>query len=125
MVAGAPDLVAQLLDKLVENALDFAHADTAVEVRLIRGLGVALLSVANEGPPIPGEIADKLFDSMISARPPDATGKIHLGLGLTIVRAIADFHEASVSVSNRRDVSGVTFSAAFPLRLSARPAASG
>jgi dedicated sortase system histidine kinase len=114
-VLGAPDLVAQLLDKLVENALDFARADTAIEVRLNRGLGVALLAVWNEGPPIPDEVANKVFDSMISARPTDPTGKVHLGLGLTIVRAIADFHEAPVSASNRRDVPGVTFSVAFPL----------
>ncbi len=119
-VLGAPDLVAQLLDKLVENALDFARADTAVEVRLNRGLGVALLAVWNEGPPILDEVANKLFDSMISARPKGLSGKIHLGLGLTIVRAIADFHEAPVSASNRRDVPGVTFSVAFPLHRAGR-----
>lgn len=120
-VLGAPDLVAQLLDKLVENALDFARTDTAIEVRLNRGLGVALLAVWNEGPPIPDEVANKLFDSMISARPKGPTGKVHLGLGLTIVRAIADFHEAPVSASNRRDVSGVTFSVAFPLHRGPQP----
>lgn len=114
IVLGAPDLVAQLLDKLVENALDFARPETAVEVRLTRGLGVFLLAVSNEGPPIPDEVAGKLFDSMISARPEGPGGKVHLGLGLTIVRAIADFHEAPVSVANRRDVPGVTFSVAFP-----------
>ena len=123
-VLGAPDLVAQLLDKLVENALDFARSDTAIEVRLTRGLGVALLAVSNEGPPIPEEVANKVFDSMISARPADPTGKVHLGLGLTIVRAIADFHEAPVSASNRRDVPGVTFSVAFPLHRDPQPRAS-
>ncbi|HQZ16789.1 MAG TPA: ATP-binding protein, partial [Vicinamibacteria bacterium] len=112
---GAPDLVAQLLDKLVENALDFARAGTRVEVRLARGLGLAFLTVSNEGPTLPDDVADKVFDSMISSRPADGTGKVHLGLGLTIVRAIADFHRATVNASNRRDPEGVTMTVAFPL----------
>ena len=57
-----------------------------------------------------------MFDSMVSSRPDDASGKVHLGLGLTIVRAIADFHHATVNATNRKDPSGVTFSVAFPLR---------
>lgn len=116
MMEGAPDLVAQLLDKLVENALDFAREGTPVEVRLTRGLGLAFLAVSNEGPPLPQEVADKVFDSMVSSRPGDGSGRVHLGLGLTIVRAIAEFHQATVNAVNRRDPEGVTFSVAFPLR---------
>ncbi len=97
---------AQLLDKLVENALDFARPETAVEVRLTRGLGIAFLSVANLGPPLAPEIADRIFESMVSARPREDGSKVHLGLGLTIVRAIADFHQASVAAANRPDGQG-------------------
>ena len=116
VMEGAPDLIAQLLDKLVENALDFARAGSAVEVRLTRGLGIAFLTVSNEGPTLPEEVASRIFDSMVSSRPGDGSGRVHLGLGLTIVRMIADFHEATVNVTNRHDPSGVTFSVALPLR---------
>ncbi|MBK5254999.1 MAG: proteobacterial dedicated sortase system histidine kinase [Vicinamibacteria bacterium] len=119
IIEGAPDLVAQLLDKLVENALDFAREGTPVEIRLNRGLGVAFLAVSNEGPTLPDEVAGRIFESLVSSRPSEGSGKVHLGLGLTIVKAIADFHEATVSASNRRDSSGVTFTAAFPLQQSA------
>lgn len=115
MVDGAPDLVAQLLDKLVENAVDFAREGTPIEMKLMRGLGIGFLAVSNEGPSLPDDVADKIFDSMVSSRPSDGSGKVHLGLGLTIVRAIADFHDATVGASNRRDVPGVTFTVAFPL----------
>ncbi len=115
MLEGAPDLIAQLLDKLVENALDFARPGTAVEIRLTRGLGLAFLAVSNEGPGLKDEVADKVFDSMISSRPGDDAGKVHLGLGLTIVRAIADYHQATVNASNRREPEGVTITVAFPL----------
>jgi two-component system sensor histidine kinase ChvG len=116
MLEGAPDLVAQLLDKLVENALDFAREGTAVEVRLTRGLGLALLAVTNEGPPLEDDVAEKLFEVMVSKRPAEGGGKVHLGLGLTIVRAIADFHQATVNAANRREPSGVSVTVAFPLR---------
>jgi signal transduction histidine kinase len=116
MIEGAPDLIAQLLDKLAENALDFAREGGAVEIHLTRGLGLALLAVSNEGPLLKDEVADKLFASMISSRPADNMGKVHLGLGLTIVRAIADFHQASASASNRHDPEGVTMTVAFPLQ---------
>ena len=116
LLLGAPDLIAQLLDKLVENALDFASPGTAVEIRLTRGLGIAFLSVSNEGRRLDDEVAEKMFDSMVSARAGDNAGKVHLGLGLTIARAIADFHQATVSASNRRDPEGVTVAVAFPLQ---------
>ncbi|MEO8359587.1 MAG: proteobacterial dedicated sortase system histidine kinase [Vicinamibacteria bacterium] len=116
VMEGAPDLIAQLLDKLVENALDFAREGTSIEVRLIRGLGVAFLSVSNEGPTLPDEISGKVFESVVSARPADTSGKVHLGLGLTIVRAIADFHEATATAANRRDGNGAVFTVGFPLK---------
>jgi signal transduction histidine kinase len=116
MLEGAPDLVAQLLDKLVENALDFASPGTAVEIRLTRGLGLAFLAVSNEGRRLDDEVAEKMFDSMVSARAGDHAGKVHLGLGLTIARAIADFHQATVGATNRRDPEGVTVTVAFPLQ---------
>jgi dedicated sortase system histidine kinase len=98
-----------------ENALDFASPGAPIEVRLTRGLGVALLAVGNEGPKIPDDLANRQFDSMVSARPRDPSGKVHLGLGLAIVRSIADFHDAPLSAVNRRDGSGVMFSVALPL----------
>jgi len=52
-VSGSPDLLAQLLDKLVENALGFARPATAVEVELHRYGRTAALSVRNDGPPPP------------------------------------------------------------------------
>lgn len=118
-VSGAPDLVAQLLDKLVDNALDFAREGTPVEVKLKCRLGFARLSVSNEGPPLPPEVAERLFESMVSSRPADGAGGVHLGLGLSIVRAIAEFHEATVTASNRRESEGVTFTVTFPVAGSA------
>jgi signal transduction histidine kinase len=51
---------------------------------------------------------DRLFDPMVSLRE-EQTGTVHLGLGLHIVRLIADFHHATISADNLADGSGVVF----------------
>src|SRR5262249_37344148 len=53
MALGTPDLLAQMLDKLVENAVDFAAAGTAIRISLARAGSGALLRVENDGPALP------------------------------------------------------------------------
>jgi dedicated sortase system histidine kinase len=108
---GAPDLVAQLLDKLVDNALGFARPGTEVQVELRRGAGTAILAVLNEGPPLP---EGRLFESMVSIRTGPAEGVPHLGLGLYIVRLVAEFHEGRAEAHNRDDVPGVEVLVSLP-----------
>jgi two-component system sensor histidine kinase ChvG len=105
---GVPDLLAQMLDKLVDNATSFTPAGG----RITLSLGDSSLSVKNEGPLLPLEMQQQLFDSMVSVR--DKSDRVHLGLGLHIVRLIVDFHGASVQASNLEDGSGVIFTVEFP-----------
>lgn len=114
-ISGAPDLLAQMLDKLVENAFDFALPDTPVEIDLEYVLGGVRLSVSNRGPLLPAEIEGRLFESMVSMRGRDAAGEPHLGLGLFVARLIADFHHATLHAGNLPSGDGVCFSLVFPL----------
>jgi len=100
MVEGAPDLLAQMLDKLAENAADFAAAGTSVHVSLAVTEGKARLSVENEGPPIPDAVKDALFGSMVSGRAGHSGTDPHLGLGLYVARLIAEYHGGSVAAEN-------------------------
>jgi len=111
---GAPDLVAQLLDKLVENALGFATAGTPVTVTLVRRGRLATLAVLNEGPPLPAGMPGQLFESMVSIRTGGGDGVPHLGLGLYIVRLIAEFHGGEARARNRDDTSGVVVEVSLP-----------
>jgi dedicated sortase system histidine kinase len=113
-VDGAPDLIAQMLDKLVANAVEFGK-DGAIEVGLERDGDDALLSVSNEGPSLPDMLAGHLFDSMVSVRGSGDAGEPHLGLGLYIVRLIAEFHGGSARAANRRDGKGVVITVAVPI----------
>jgi len=95
-VRGSPDLAAQLLDKLVANAVDFSRGHPGpVRVRLaLDGAGHALLAVANKGPLLPEAVRGKLFEAMVSVRGERAreggSAEPHLGLGLYVARLIEE-----------------------------------
>jgi two-component system sensor histidine kinase ChvG len=112
-IDGAPDLIAQMLDKLVANAVEFA-AGAGVDVALEPAGDQVRLAVGNAGPPLPEGQSGRLFDSMVSVRAGGDTGGPHLGLGLYIVRLIAEFHGGSVRADNRADGSGVVVTVMLP-----------
>jgi dedicated sortase system histidine kinase len=113
-IRGAPDLLVQLLDKLIENAVDFCPPAGSITVRLERTLGSYLLQVQNDGPPIPQEIHERLFESLFEQRQA-RDDKPHLGLGLYIVRLIAEFHGGTATAANRSDGGGALFTITLPL----------
>ena len=114
-IDGSPDLAAQLLDKLIENAIDYARGAAPVRVVLTEADGQALLSVENKGPLLPQEMSGRLFDSMVSVRDESAGDTPHLGLGLYVARLIAEFHGASIEAQNLPAADGVALRVRFPL----------
>jgi len=114
-VDGAPDLAAQLLDKLVENAVDFSRGAAAVRVALEQAGGAAVLTVSNKGPLLPDKMRTRLFESMISVRDAPGTATPHLGLGLYVARLIAEFHGGSIAATNLAGGDGVAVGVRIPL----------
>lgn len=112
-ITGSPDLIAQLLDKLMDNAADFAPEGAPITIALEGDARGCRLSVQNEGPTLPPGIDDRLFESLVSGRA-GANGKPHLGLGLYIVRLIADFHGGTVNARNAPDDAGVVVTLELP-----------
>ncbi|MGR8947171.1 MAG: proteobacterial dedicated sortase system histidine kinase [Gammaproteobacteria bacterium] len=114
-VMGSADLVAQMLDKLVANAADFCgDADSRITVQLVKSENQFELSVTNKGSALPSEMQDSIFNSMISMRPHKNSNRAHLGLGLYIVRLIAEYHQGHAQAANLADKSGVKFSVSLP-----------
>ena len=114
VMMGLPDTIAQLLDKLVQNAVDFspsAPSDKPIEVSILVTAQFAEISVVNVGPLIRADVMPNLFNSMVSARLDAYDSDAHLGLGLYIVRLIAEFHGGHVEAKNLPDGRGVRFSA--------------
>jgi two-component system, OmpR family, sensor histidine kinase ChvG len=112
---GAPDLIAQMLDKLCDNAVEFAPPDTVVVVALQQDETRFRIAVTNRGPALPDTMQGRLFDSMVSVRDRRGDSGPHLGLGLYIVRLIAEFHGGRAIAANRDDGQGVTVSVTLPL----------
>jgi two-component system sensor histidine kinase ChvG len=107
-MTGAPDLVVQMLDKLVDNAVDFSADGATISVVLRAEESTAELSVANPGPLLPPETANRLFESLWQSRA-ESDKRPHLGLGLYIVRLIAEFHGGTALAANLPDSSGAVF----------------
>jgi len=114
LVEGSPDLIAQLLDKLMDNASDFTPQGGPISIALGRGPRSCTLTVRNEGPLLPPLLDNRLFESLVTSRT-STNGKPHLGLGLYIVRLIADFHRGAVNATNLPDHTGVEVSLELPL----------
>lgn len=110
----SPDLIAQMLDKLVSNACDFAADDSTVKIniqlvkhgakqrwwswRAVQSQKQLVMSVVNVGPPIPADLQESLFDSLISSRPSSKSEEgVHLGIGLYIARLICEWHGGTIA----------------------------
>ena len=112
-IDGAPDLISQLLDKLVDNAVDFSAAGAQITLRLIDRADAASIEVDNPGPAIAPELAARLFESLWQSRAaPD--NRPHFGLGLYIVKLIAEFHDGEASAETLPDGSGARFRVRLP-----------
>jgi dedicated sortase system histidine kinase len=114
-IDAAPELIAQALDKLVSNAIDFHQEQTPIRLQLtpLPEQSRQRLSVINQGPTLPETMTSHLFDSMVSLRGDRDSGS-HLGLGLYLVRLIAEFHQGRVYAENLPDGSGVVIGMEFP-----------
>ena len=115
-IRACPDHIAQMLDKVVSNAIQFSSSDSGVLVALTESKGYAVITVSNKGPCIDNENSQRLFDSMISLRTESKDKGLHLGLGLYIARTITEFYKGLISIENEKDKSGVRLKILLPLR---------
>lgn len=95
---GAPELIIQMLDKLVDNAVDFSKDGDTISLRLQVEDETLKLQVENPGPALPEKMRGQLFASMISVR--SGGDDAHLGLGLFIARLIAKGHGGTLQAEN-------------------------
>nr|WP_247744420.1 HAMP domain-containing sensor histidine kinase [Ruegeria sp. R14_0] len=107
-VHGDPDLLMQLLANLIQNALRYGPMGQTVTLRCHQ----ALLSVSDEGPGIPFEEHERVLQPLYQLKT-DRQDE-GLGLGLSLVQAIAELHEAELSLSDGPNGHGLTATIRFP-----------
>ena len=97
-IRGDRDLLTQLLANLVENASRHTPPGTHIEVGLIATPTGASLWVADDGPGVPAEEHERIFDRFHRLD----RAREGVGLGLSLVKAIADLHGAQLRVEDNR-----------------------
>jgi len=107
--------IEQLLDKLIDNAIDFSAANSTITVGMTTDATSLTLFVTNHGPLIPTNMLDNIFDSMVSARVSNSDNRLHFGIGLYVVRIIAEHHGGTVKAANLQNGNGVTIQVTLPL----------
>ena len=112
-VVGTRDELHRLTLNLLENALRHTDPGTAVEATVERVDGEVILAVEDDGPGIPPELRDKVFERFFRGAG-DRSGSS--GLGLAIVRAVAQSHSGSVTLEEPLDGRGARFVVRFPAR---------
>lgn len=119
-----PDYYERILSNLIENAAGFAdHIKVQIETTAAKKSEQALLiKVSDNGPGIPQEACQKIFDRFYSDRSASrkksdaGNSKLnHTGLGLSIVKAICDEMEGEISVGRDQDLGGALFEIKLPL----------
>jgi len=114
IINGSQELIVQMLDKLISNAVDFHEVETAVVLNLKSGDKTCVLTVRNTGIHLPEEMSEQLFQPMVSIRQSAPQSNLpHLGLGLYIVQLIAETHHGKVEAVNWQN--GVEFCVELPI----------
>jgi signal transduction histidine kinase len=111
VVAGSPDELHRLALNLMENAIKHTPPGTHVRAAVERANGHVVLTVADDGPGIPADLRDRIFERFARGSG-DRGGSF--GLGLSIVRAVAESHDGTVTLGPSRNGAGATFVVTLP-----------
>lgn len=109
-VLADPDELRTLIGNLIENAVRYTGTGGVIDLSVERTASEVVLEVRDTGPGIPEEVLDRVFARFVRVAGSDIEGS---GLGLPIVRAIADHCGARVSLMNRQDRTGLIARVAF------------
>ena len=102
--------------------MDFSIEGGRIEVSIFSSEESFVLTVANEGPKIPTDMLENVFDSMISIRETNLDNRLHFGMGLYVVRIIAKHHGGDVRAVNLSTGKGVRIEVTLPEFLDLGPA---
>jgi two-component system, OmpR family, sensor histidine kinase ChvG len=113
-VPGAPDRLGQVVRNLVDNAISFSPAGGSVRIGAGRQGRNVRIVVEDEGPGIPPDKLEAVFDRFYSERPESEDFGGHSGLGLSIAKQIVEAHRGTI-VAENREQGGARFTVTLPL----------
>jgi len=110
IVMGEEGRLARAIDNIIDNAISFSPPDGLVEVAATHVGDEIRIRIDDEGPGVPAELREAIFNRFHSVRPQAESFGRHSGLGLAIARAIVEGHDGEIDVADRDDApSGARF----------------
>ncbi len=104
----------QVLTNLYSNAIRFSPKGGVVESVVYREDGVIVTEILDEGPGVPAEEMERIFEKYHQVSQPSSDRAKGSGLGLTIVKRIVELHGGSIIMENRVDKQGSRFVMRLP-----------
>jgi two-component system sensor histidine kinase ChvG len=119
-VMGIEDRLVQVLRNLIANAISFSPAGGRIRLGAARTGDTVRVTVADEGPGIPPDKLEAIFDRFYSERPESEKFGSHSGLGLSISKQIVEAHGGRIRAENIVRAGGEIAGARFVIQLPAR-----
>lgn len=107
-------LIVQVIINLVDNAVKYTPAGSLIQIRTEKKNGMVQVTVSDNGPGIPDDQKEKVFDMFYSGANKVADSRRSLGLGLSLCRSIINAHGGSIFVSDNQP-RGAVFIFTLPL----------
>jgi two-component system sensor histidine kinase ChvG len=115
VVMGKPDRLARAINAIIDNAVSFSPPGGLVEIAAVRVGDEVRIRVDDEGPGVPPEAREAIFNRFHTVRPEGESFGRHSGLGLAIAQAIVRGHDGEIDVQDRDDApSGARFTIRLP-----------
>ncbi|MHA1189314.1 MAG: stimulus-sensing domain-containing protein [Alphaproteobacteria bacterium] len=121
IIRGHDSRMGQVVSNLLDNALSFSPEGGTVRITAARNATRIALIVEDEGPGIPADQADRIFERFYTDRPGSEDFGQNSGLGLAISRQIIEAHRGTITAENRIDDTGRIVGACFTILLPAIP----
>ncbi|MSP43958.1 MAG: HAMP domain-containing protein [Alphaproteobacteria bacterium] len=120
VVQGGEGRIGQVMRNLLENAVSFSPPGGVINVSLTRAGREVQVIIDDEGPGIPAENLETIFERFYTERPYGEAFGRHSGLGLSISRQITEAYGGSLTAANRKDPEGKIIGARFTVTFRAQ-----
>jgi two-component system sensor histidine kinase ChvG len=115
VMMGDESRLARVVDNIVDNAISFSPTGGLVEIAATSAGANVIVTVEDEGPGVPGDAREAIFNRFHSMRPEGEDFGRHSGLGLAIAKAIVEGHDGRIGAEDRHDGRlGARFTISFP-----------
>ncbi|PZP54722.1 MAG: histidine kinase [Micavibrio aeruginosavorus] len=109
IVSGQSVRLSQVFQNLISNAMSFSPPGAIVRILVTQGNDFIKITIEDEGPGIPENRLEKIFERFYTERPQAEAFGSHSGLGLAIARQIVEAHDGSITAENISGAAGARF----------------